>query len=222
MFGGEVGQLLRRRGVSPQVHAGQRAGVLVDQLPGVLGVDVPGLLVDVAEDRGDALPQQGVRRRDEGEGRQHDLAAQPEGTDEHLQGDGGVAGGDGVPHPCGLSEAFLELLDQRAETRQPAAVERTPDAFHDPIGIEHVGAAHVQRFGEGGSAAQKGEFDGSTRHDGFTFGSAHGSAGTERGCVRPGGAPAAGAPAFRRRPATSGSWPGRPSAMSGSPPTPGL
>ena len=107
---------------------------------------VPG--VDVAEDRGDLLPLQGVGRGDEGEGRHDDLAFKPEGADRDLQGDGGVAHGDAVLDADVLGDPALKLLNDGAVVGEVATVEDSLEAFQEPGLIADVRPADVNKVRE--------------------------------------------------------------------------
>ena len=83
-----------------------------------------GSRIDVAEDRGQALPEKDVGRGHEGERRDDDLAGQAGGADGDVEPDSAVRHGNRVAHAEPRRQGLLELLNVRPVVRQPASVEQ--------------------------------------------------------------------------------------------------
>lgn len=131
-------------GPAPNVNAEDGARLRRDQLLDLGGIDVVAQGVDVAEDRGHALPLQSMGSRDEREGGHDDLAGQPARLRHDLQGRRTIADGDAVPHPKKPGYTRLQLTDVGSVVREPVAVQHHLDPSRQPRAISDVGPANVQ------------------------------------------------------------------------------
>ncbi len=139
------------------MHAEDGARAWPDQLLGPLRIELIGAGGDVAEDRRQALPQEGVRRRDERERRQDDFAGEAQGAKHESEGGRRVARRDAVLHARKRGDAPLELAHERPLVSESPAVEHLLDAAQDLAAVGQVRCADVQRLGERGLAAEHGQ-----------------------------------------------------------------
>src|SRR5882672_7710925 len=99
------------------------AGARRQRLLDAVGVEVVGLRVYVAKDRGDSLPLQRVGSGNEGERRHDYLALQSQSADDNFKRDGRVAHGYAVSDAGELGNLPLKLLHVGAVVGQPVSVE---------------------------------------------------------------------------------------------------
>ncbi len=150
---------------APYVHADDGAGARRNEGLHAGRIEVVRPRVDIAKDRREPLPLQGVGRRNERERRHDDLARQPQRADGDLQGHGAVAQGDAVSHPGQLRQAALEFAYVRPAVGQPAGVQDVVDPRQEAVAVADIGPADVEPFREGGRAGEDGEFvNGLRRH----------------------------------------------------------
>jgi hypothetical protein len=90
----------------------------------------------------------------EGEGRDHDLAGEAGGADGQLEPHGAVADRHAVLDTEQPRQARLELAHVGAVVGEPAAVQHVAEPREEAAPIPETRAPHVERLGEGGSAAE--------------------------------------------------------------------
>ena len=125
---GDLAQGLDVARPAPDMHADDARGARRDHGLHLGRVEVVRGRIDIAEDRRDLLPLQGVGGGDEGKRGDDHFAVQSQSADGDLQRHGGVAHGDAVLDAQEIGDALLEFLHERAVVGQPAAVEQVVDA----------------------------------------------------------------------------------------------
>jgi hypothetical protein len=122
------------------------------------GINIVSGWIDVAENRCDLLPLQGMGGRNEGKRRHNNLAAQGKRTNRYLQSDGSITRRNAMLHPDHACDAFLELLNERTAIRQPTCVKHRVDPFEQPRPIPDVRPADMNVVSKGGSPSEKSKF----------------------------------------------------------------
>ena len=129
--------------VAEHVSADDGRGVRHDAAFDVLGRNVPGLGVDVSEDRADAFPLQRAAGGHEAERGGHCTAAQAQRAVGDLKGEGTVVGEDDVLDTQIVFEALLQFTHQRAMVGQPATGIDAFDISLELVDIAQVGLGYV-------------------------------------------------------------------------------
>ena len=143
---------------APDVHADNPGGAGRDRLLDARRIQGVRPRVDIAEDRRDLLPLQGVRRGDEGERGHNHLALQSQGANGDLQGHGAVAHGDAVLDAHHVGDPPLEFLNIDTGIRQPPTIQNVVDPLQQAVPIPDVGPAHVELVRKRRLAAEDRQF----------------------------------------------------------------
>ena len=131
-------------GVSPNVYANDARRPWRDHLLDSLGIKGMGARIDIAKNRRDPLPLNGVGRGDKSEGWNDDLALQPQGANRDLQSHRTIAHRNTVFHANQVGDSLLELFYERTIVGKPARVEYPVEAFEQSGAVADVGPAYVQ------------------------------------------------------------------------------
>ena len=158
MLIGDRLQLAYFTGPAPQMDCQDSSGARSNQPLDLVRIYVVGRWIDIAENRSDLLPLQGVNGRYKGKRRHDNLAFQLERANRDFQGDCRIAHCYAMLHPSGAGDALFELLDERTAIRQPMGVQHGINSLEQPRPVSDIRTANVNLVGESRRAAEKSEF----------------------------------------------------------------
>ena len=126
------------------MHAENAGGAGRDERFDFGGINIVCRGIDVAKDRRDFLPLEGMRGGDKGERRHDDFATETERAGDEAKGDGGIAHRDAMFHPEQITDAAFEFLDVGAAVGEPLIIENVVYSMEETVAIAEVRPAHVQ------------------------------------------------------------------------------
>src|SRR5262249_22679423 len=142
-------QLLELVAVScapPKVNAENRRRAVRDERLDLSGADVVCLRIDIAEDRGETLPEHGVSGSDESK-RGHDYLPLRLGCAESkLDGSSAIGHGDAIRDSVRLADRVLEFAYVRSAIREEAALEDLSGARDELFDPRACRSADVYRL----------------------------------------------------------------------------
>jgi hypothetical protein len=102
--------------------------------------------IDVAKNRRDLLPLQGMGRRDKGERRDNHLAFQAQRANDNLQRHRGVAHDNAMFHAEKAAQFLLKFLNVIAVIGKPAAFQNVTRPLEEPLAIADIRLADMKFF----------------------------------------------------------------------------
>lgn len=148
------GEFIDRAGPSPDMHTDDAGDIRRDHFFDDARVEMMCRRIDVAKNRGNLLPLQGVRGGNKRERRHDDFALESEGADGEFKANRRIANGDAMFDAQVILQSAFQFLHACAIVRKPTAIEDLFDTFHETFSIGNVWPADVYLFSERRTAAE--------------------------------------------------------------------
>jgi hypothetical protein len=127
-----------------------------------LAINIVSLPTDIAKNRSNLLPLQGVRSRDKSERGNYHFPLQFERANGDLERNGRVAHRNAMLNTDNLGDSLFKLLNERTAVRQPMGVENSIHPFKQDCSSAYVRSSDMNFLGKSRLASEDSEFRAST------------------------------------------------------------